>query len=438
MKLEVFVAQARASGGRKGAPTAVTRASVTRPGGDRGRPPLGSGGDRGRPASRAGGRPPIKPPPPPAGKKPKRSRGPRWARLCAVFGALLMLASGGALVGTEMLLARYEGAVTQANLFGDQAAAALPKTDIKGPVNILLVGIDPRASDPNWIPRADSVLVLHVPKGLDRGYLYSLPRDLWVDVPAFKKANYFGGQDKLAHTMFIGAQVPGQAKPDTARGFELLAKTVSDYTGIERFDAGAIINFTGFKKIVDAMGGVSMYIDQNVTSIHLQPNGKHRRPSGSGGEGADAYLGPQKQYKKGNRHLKGWEALDYVRQRYITGGDYARQRHQQQFIRAMANQALSKDVATNPIKLDKVLRAAGEALVFDGGGHSVVDFALAMRNIRSESIVMVKLPGGSIINNGDYIGEELTPVSRQFFAAVRKGKVDEFIVSHPELVNTVK
>ena len=102
-----------------------------------------------------------------------------------------------------------------------------------------------------------------------------------------------------------------------------------------------------------------MYVDQDVKSIHMQPNGKHRKASGIRRRGRGAYVGPQKEYKKGTQHLKGWEALDYVRQRYIPGGDYARQRHQQQFIKAMVNQALSKDVATNPLKLDRVLRAAG-------------------------------------------------------------------------------
>lgn len=370
---------------------------------------------------------------------PKRPRSPRWARLCAVFGALLMLVSGGLLVAGEILLARYEGAVTEADLFGDTAAAALPKSDIKGPLNILLAGIDPRDSEPNWIPRADSVLILHVPASMDRGYLFSLARDLWVQVPRFERANYRGGRDRLAHAMFIGAQVPGQSKPDYARGFELLAKTVSDYTGIERFDAGAIINFTGFKRIVDAMGGVTMYIDMDVTSIHMQPDGKHRKPSGiRGAEGAASYVGPRKQYKKGTHHLKGWEALDYVRQRYIPGGDYARQRHQQQFIRAMASQALSRDVATNPRKLDGVLRAAGKSLVFNGRGHSVVDFALALRDLRADSIVMVKLPGRSIIENGRYIGEELTDPTPDFLQALRAGRLDSFLLANPQLVNSAK
>ena len=45
----------------------------------------------------------------------------------------------------------------------------------------------------------------------------------------------------------------------------------------------------------------------------------------------------------------------------------------------MVNQAFSKDVVTNPIKLDKVLRAAGQALIFDGTGHTVVDWGLALQ-----------------------------------------------------------
>jgi anionic cell wall polymer biosynthesis LytR-Cps2A-Psr (LCP) family protein len=370
----------------------------------------------------------------------KKSRAPRWARLCAIFGAILMLLSGGLLIGGEILRARYAGAVTEADLFGDQAAAALPKrSDIKGPLNILLVGIDPRDSEPNWIPRADSVLILHVSKELDRGFLFSLPRDLWVDVPRFEKANYNGGKDKLAHAMFFGSQVPGQRKPDYARGFELLAKTVSNYTGIARFDAGAIINFTGFKRIVDAMGGVTMYVDMDVKSIHMQPDGKHRKESGiKGAEGAASYVGPRAEYTKGTHHLQGWQALDYVRQRYIPGADYARQRHQQQFIRAMVSQALSKNVATNPKKLDAVLRAAGQALVFNGRGHSVVDFGFALRNLRADSIVMIKLPGGSIIERKKYIGEQLKNPTPQFFEALRAGQLDSFILAHPELVNSSK
>lgn len=355
---------------------------------------------------------------------------PRWARVCTIFGVVLMVLSGSVLVGYHALVGRYEGAVGKADLFGDQAAGASEKkSDIKGPLNILLVGIDPRK--PETPPLADSIMILHVPAGLDRGYLFSLPRDLRVDIPEFPKAEYRGGTDKLNAAMSYGSRVPGQ-NPDAARGFELLAKTVQQVTGIERFDAGAIINFTGFKNIVDAMGGVDMYIERDVRSEHRQPDGTMRqlKPGGNG------YLGPQAEYKKGNAHLSGWQALDYVRQRYPKNGvpdaDYGRQRHQQQFVKAMVNQAFSADVVTNPIKLDRVLRAAGHSLIFNGRGHSVVDFALALKGIRSDSIETIKLPGGPVTIGGAYKGEKLQPVAEDFFAAIRNEQIDAFMLEHPD------
>lgn len=358
---------------------------------------------------------------------------PRWAKVCSVLGVLLMLVSGGALIGAKALLARYEGAVGTGDLFGDGAngATKAPGSDIKGPLNILLVGIDPRK--PSTPPLADSIMIAHIPAGLDRAYLFSIPRDTVVDIPRFDKAGVTGGRTKVNAAMAWGSNVPGKpGQPSVPQGFELLSRTLTAYTGIERFDAGAIINFNGFKKVVDAMGGVDMYVDERTRSEHLKPDGS-RRPANPAGEG---YIGPQKVYEVGQHHLQGWEALDFVRQRYgLKGTDYGRQRHQQQFLKAMADQALSRDVVSNPIKLDKVLRAAGSSLVFNGRGHSVVDFGMALRNIRSDSITTVRLPGGALEKGGKYQGEQLQPVAREFFDAVRSNQVDAFMTAHPELVN---
>src|SRR4051794_31253488 len=90
---------------------------------------------------------------------------PLWARLCAIFGCVLMLASGGAIIVGKILLARYAGAVRNQDLFGDSASVARG-ADIKGPLNVLLVGIDPR--DATAAPLSDSIIVAHVPAGLDR------------------------------------------------------------------------------------------------------------------------------------------------------------------------------------------------------------------------------------------------------------------------------
>jgi LCP family protein required for cell wall assembly len=372
----------------------------------------------------------------PASGQPRVRRTPLWARLCAIVGCILMVLSGGALVTSQVLVARYAGAVETKNLFGDKAAAA-KKSDIKGPLNILLVGIDPR--DEYRAPLSDSIIVVHVPATMDEAYVFSIPRDLVVDIPAFSKTNFRGGRAKINAAMSYGSSVGG-GKHDVAQGFDLLAKTVSRLTGIRQFDAGAIINFGGFKQIVDAMGGVTMTIDQNVKSEHLQPNGKPRPrlASCASNNCAHPYYGPQKTYKKGTYHLQGWEALDYVRQRYgLPKSDYDRQRHQQQFIKAMAQQALSKDVVTNPGKLDKVLRAAGKSLIFDGGGHNVVDWGLALHNIRSENMTLVKLPGRSLITNGNYQGEALDPTATEFFQSITAGTVAEFMLAHPDYINKV-
>jgi LCP family protein required for cell wall assembly len=364
-------------------------------------------------------------------------RAPLWARLCAIFGCVLMVVSGGALVTSQVLIARYTGAVETKNLFGDDVAAATKKSDIKGPLNLLLVGIDPR--NDNTAPLSDSIIVVHIDESLSNAYLFSIPRDLIVDIPAFAKTNFRGGTAKINAAMSYGSSV-GNGKHDVAQGFDLLAKTVSQLTGIKKFDAGAIINFGGFKKIVDAMGGVTMTIDQNVKSEHLQPNGspRPRLASCASNNCAHPYYGPQATYKKGTYHLEGWQALDYVRQRYgLPKSDYDRQRHQQQFVKAMADQALSKDVVTNPIKLDKVLRAAGQSLIFDGNGHGVVDWGLALKNIRSNNMTLIKLPGRSVFDGKAYKGEALDDTADSFFASVTNGSIEPFIISHPEFINKV-
>jgi LCP family protein required for cell wall assembly len=367
----------------------------------------------------------------PTARNKRRAR-PRWALICAALGSLLMVGSGGLLVTSQVLVARYSGAVQTENLLpdepGDQHQAG---SDLKGPLNFLLVGIDQRPNEPEKLPLADSILILHVPAGLDRGYLISLPRDLLVDIPPFPKGGYAGGRNRINSAMSFGSRVPGQARPNVAQGFGLLAETVSKYTGIQRFDAGAIISFVGFQRIVDAMGGVDLYVDTPVKSEHRKPDGTMRtlKPGGGG------YTGPQAQYPVGRHHLKGWQALDYVRQRYgLPNQDYDRQRHQQQFIKAMIAQAFSKDVVTNPIKLDRVLRAAGRSVTFDGQGHSVVDYAFALKNIRADSVVALKLPGASVFDGESYAGEQLKPPAQEYFTAVRNDRVDQFVIAHPGLV----
>jgi LCP family protein required for cell wall assembly len=369
----------------------------------------------------------------------KRSKAPRWATVCMIAGALLMVVSGGGIVTTQVLVSRYAGAVKTEDLFGDEAAGEAERraSDIKGPLNILLVGIDPR--EPTTPPLADSIMVVHIPAGLKSAYILSIPRDTYVEIPAFPKAGIGTQHGKINGSMSMGSRVPGKAEPSAVQGFELLGKTVSKLTGIKRFDAGAIINFDGFKKVVDAMGGVDLYVDERTESEHLAPDGSRRpyRPRYRGDE--HPYTGPKKVYEVGHHHLKGWEALDFVRQRYgLKGVDYGRQRHQQQFLKAMADQALSADMITDPVKLDKVLRAAGESLIFNGRGRSVVDYGFALKGIRPGEITTIKLSGGSHMPNGRYLGEQLKPGTEDLFKAIADDRVGEFLAQRPEFINRAR
>jgi polyisoprenyl-teichoic acid--peptidoglycan teichoic acid transferase len=305
---------------------------------------------------------------------------------------------------------------------------AEPAAELTGPLNLLLVGVDTRLDQPTWSPKADAVLILHVPDSHDRAYLFSLPRDLLVDVPAFEPAGFGGQNTKLTHAMSYGSRVPGSSIPDPAQGLELLTRTVSGITGIEEFDAAAVLNFAGFTALVDAVGGVDVHLDHRVLSEHLQPDGTARtlRPGGGG------YTGPQKVYEVGDHHLVGWEALDVARQRNLDGGDYARQRHHRLLIKSLVSKLFAEDLVTDPAGILRVREALGDALVFTGRA-GVVDFAFALRDVDAERIESVGLPGTSVVSDGSYRGERLAPVSGEFLAAVRSDRVEPFLAEHPEL-----
>ncbi|SFF00786.1 Anionic cell wall polymer biosynthesis enzyme, LytR-Cps2A-Psr (LCP) family [Actinoplanes philippinensis] len=376
-----------------------------------------------------------------------RRRSPLWARICVGVGAVVLLAGGGTLVAGKALVAKYTDRVTDESLLAPIAAkpaeAAAPppvKSDIDGPVNILLVGIDPR--DEHTAPLADSIVIAHIPRDRHSAYLFSMPRDLRVDIPAFAKSGTGADRTKINAAMSYGSRL-GDGRYSAAQGFQLLATTVGNVTGIKRFDAGAIVNFGGFKKIVEAMGGVEMVIDMDVRSEHLKPDGSTRdRISRCEFDHTSAscmrpYTGVQKTYKKSTEpvRLKAWEALDYVRQRYGENmSDYDRQRHQQQFIKAMAKQALSRDVLTDPGKLLDVMDAAGDSLTFAGGGHTIVEWALELKSLNIDDMITVKLPGESVYGDG-YLGEKFGPGVDDFFKAVTEDRVAAFLMDHPTYIN---
>lgn len=365
-------------------------------------------------------------------------RRPRIAIVAAV--TLVVAVLGGAGLGAP----RDRHPVRHTDLAVSSAPSAVPSSaaptaspppppgvGLTGPLNILIAGVDTRTNVAGWQPHSDADMILHVTADLRHAYLFSLPRDLVVSIPAFPKAGFGGAHTKLTSAMSFGSHVPGSSQANTAQGYQLLSTTIRQYTGISRFDAGGVLTFNGLATLVDALGGIDMNVDQEVASIHMRPDGKVRTRDSSAAHG---FTGPQAVYTPGMHHFVGWQALDYARQRYIPGSDYARQRHQRQLVQAIIEKAFAIDLVTNPAAVDGIARGLGSLLAFDGGGRPASDFAYVLRNIRS-SITLVNLRGGAVFSGSSYQGEALDATSVGFFGAVRQDSCDAYLQVHPDLVN---
>lgn len=356
-----------------------------------------------------------------------RRRTPLWAKLVLTVGVLLLLASGGTIVSVEVMLARYANNVEQSDLLG-AAAAVEQGENLEGPINLLLFGVDEQGDG----VRADTIIVLHIPATHDQIYLISVPRDTWVDVPPYEPSGYFGGQSKINSVFGYGAQNGG----DWQGGAQLVALTLHQLTGL-RFNGAAIVNFDGFKDIIDELGGVEMCINDPAYSEHIVlVDGK---PTGIGRARREGLYYEQVRYEIGCQHLAGWQALDYARQRKNLesgDGDYGRQRHQKQLLAAMADKATSRGVITNPGKLDGLLRAAGDALIVDTNDVPLIDFIFTLKGLATGDIISINTNLGEYNSGqvGDQSVEFLTPESLLMFQAAADDTMAEFLLNNPDFI----
>ncbi|MCA2212649.1 LCP family protein [Jidongwangia harbinensis] len=381
-----------------------------------------------RDASRTRGRTVTTPPPAPPATKRKR-RDPLWARLTVVLGAVLMMASGAGIVGSKWFISNATSAVSQDNLLGGtKKSAAEGGNSLKGSIDLLLMGVDARK---RWAVddlHADTIIVLHIPASHDQAYLVSIPRDTEVQVPPFAKSKYPGGTAKATEAFYHGAQNGG----GWAGGAQLMAQTLKNATGLS-FDGAAIIDFNGFRGVIDSLGGVRMCVDQQVTSKHMViVDGDQQMYIGEArktGKRMEPVV-----HKVGCKTMPGWRALDFARQRYgLKNGDYDRQRHQQQLLKAMAKKASSSGVMTNPLKVNGLIKAAGKAFVLDTGGVPVADFIFTLKGVAANDMVLLRTNNGTFSGNGRG-REQFNEVTQDMFQAIRKDNLADFIINNPGVV----
>jgi LCP family protein required for cell wall assembly len=332
-----------------------------------------------------------------------------WARLLIAFGTVLVVLATGTVVTALVLAHRYDSAVHHADLL-DPGSRVQPGTGnapahVAGPLNFLLLGSDARANDPIDGQRSDTIIILHIPKSMDRAYLISIPRDLRVHIPPDEDLGFHGSYEKINGAFNYGG--------GGISGFQLVSKTLTQLIGI-KFDGAGIIDFEGFQKVVRLLGGVDMCVDAETKSIHT---------------GAVYHVGCQ--------HLAAWQALDYVRQRKsLVDDDYGRSRHQQQFLKAIFQEALDQGIAHNPIKLDQFIQSVGSSLTLDTNGVSLVDLALALHGITPGAMSGIQVP-----SYGEYIGgiSYALPYEQAagLYQAIVADTLDTWVTANPTWVNHI-
>ncbi|MEU3713783.1 LCP family protein [Streptomyces catenulae] len=299
-----------------------------------------------------------------AGPRPPRRR--RRGLRIAAWTALGVVAVGGA--GTAYLWSHLNG-----NLQGVDIDAALgkdrPGASEDGAMNILLLGSDSRAGTGGEYgkniggARSDTTMVLHVDKDHRTASVVSIPRDTMVDRPACPKPG--GGAAPAAHQVMFNEsyQVGGPG---------CTVKTVEALSGV-RMDHYLEVDFTGFKKMIDELGGVDITTKQAVKDVHSKldlPAGKHT--------------------------LKGEQALSLVRTRHGVGdgSDLGRIQLQQAFVKALTHRI--DDVGlSNPAKLYALADTAMRTVRADtrlASTGKLLGLAQELKGIGPQHMKMVTMP----------------------------------------------
>ena len=295
----------------------------------------------------------------PIGTKPRKRR--RWRRVLLIVVIVLGVLISGSAIGGYLYLHNVDSRVQRVEAFNDIPDTIRPH---KAPAaqnaeNFLVLGSDTRDPSNTTGSRSDTIILAHLPKDRSSAQLISIPRDTWTAVPRSKEGR--GGRDAKINAAYAWGGVP------------LMVQTVEKFTGV-RVDHVTMVDFAGFKEIIDALGGVEINVDQAFTSTHSLTANSIRHFS----------AGPQM--------MDGATALDYSRERYaFADGDFARIRHQQQVIKAILDKAASGDLLVNPVRLNSFLSATAKAVTVD----STLDiFATAtdLRGLRSGNLSFYTSP----------------------------------------------
>lgn len=303
-----------------------------------------------------------------------------------------MLVSTVVVVAYKHLEGNIEGIEVPKGALGDRPERTTA-------LNVLVMGSDTRqgangvgvgGSTPGL---SDTTILLHLSQNRKFAYGVSLPRDAMVERPAcLKKSGR--GVDPGGLTQFNAAYAIG--------GPLCTVKTVEQLTGI-RIDHFVVIDFVGFKNMVNAIGGVTVCVPDEVNDTI----GNINLPAGT--------------YK-----VTGQQALDYVRVRHDIGaptGDIGRMRRQQSFISAMIKKVVSAGTLSNPVRLFNFLNAATSSLSTDKGFANLKQLAALGKSLKSiglDNVQFITVPWEPWVQDPNRV--QWKPEAKNLWTLIRRDR----------------
>jgi LCP family protein required for cell wall assembly len=245
-------------------------------------------------------------------------------------------------------------------------------------LNILVLGSDTRSGEENRRlgggdsggARSDTAMVVHLDAGRTSATVVSIPRDTLVTRPSCPRPDGDGSTAAASFSMFNNAYAVG--------GPVCAVKTVESMTGV-RMDHYIEIDFSGFARLVDALGGVTVTTEEDIADD-------------------DSHL----HLEAGTHHLDGTQALGLARTRHGIGdgSDLGRIGLQQKLVKALLDRIAAQNLLTDPAKLYRVADAVTAGLTTDTGLDSLSELTrlgqslqgLSSSRVRTLTMPVVRAP----------------------------------------------
>ena len=238
-------------------------------------------------------------------------------------------------------------------------------------VNILILGIGGEGHDGPYL--ADTILLASYQPSTDKLALVSIPRDLVLETPEF-------GSVKInAIDAYAEARAPGSGPAATAKALgTMLGEPIAYWTRID---------FRGFERAIEAVGGVDVTVDRAFTDDQF--------PISSSDIGVKSVS-----FAAGTQHMDGKTALNFSRSRHGTNGegsDFARSKRQEKILVALRDKLLRAGTLLNPFTIDALVGTVQDNVKTNLETWEILRLAREAGNVQAADIALRVMSDANVL-----------------------------------------